>query len=70
MDHVSCFREIMRELDVSEIWDPGFDSSTQTYGNFKTEAHAEAGDRYYAPLEDQIVTDVSLDTDDVADRRS
>ncbi len=69
MDHVSGLREIIRELDVSEIWDPGFDGDTQTYQNFETEAQAEAGVRYYAPLEDQIVTDVSLDTDDVAERR-
>ena len=68
-DHTNGLRVLMREFDVAEIWDPGFDRENDFYEDFVTLAVAEAEERYYSPFEDQFVDDTALDTNDEEERR-
>lgn len=68
-DHTNGLRTLIEQFDVEEIWDPGVDRSNTFYQSFKTAASGAAGDRYYRPLEDQIVDDPADDLDDDDERR-
>lgn len=68
-DHVSGLIRLLNAFEVEEIWDPGYDHDTQLYDEFVQAAEEEAGERYYCPFEDQIVSNTSLDTNDDEMRR-
>lgn len=68
-DHTNGLKVLMDNFEVNEIWDPGFERDNQFYTRFVEIAQEEAGERFYRPFEDQIVQNISQDTNDEEERR-